>query len=43
MIDEEQERHYNARAAVPDHGDFFARWEVRSAGFRETARYELSQ
>mgnify|MGYP002525597333 CR=1 FL=1 len=41
-IDEEQERHYNARAAVPDHGDFFARWEVRSAGFRETARCRLA-
>ena len=41
-IDEERERLYNARAAVADHGDFFARWELRSAGFRETARARLS-
>ena len=41
-VDEEQERLYNARAAVPDHGDFFARWELRSAGFRETARCRLA-
>lgn len=25
MIDEEQEWHYNARAAIPDHLDIFAR------------------
>ena len=40
-IDEEQERHYNARAAVPDYPDFFARWTARSAAFRESARCRL--
>lgn len=40
-IDDVQERHYNARAAVSDHGDYFARWERRSASFRETARCRL--
>jgi len=41
VIDEEQERHYNARAAVPEYGEFFARWGLRSAGFRETASCRL--
>lgn len=36
-IDAEQERLYNARAAVPDYGDYFARWGLRSEGFRKTA------
>ena len=42
VIDDVQERLYNARAAVPDHGDFFARWGLRSAAFRETARARLA-
>ena len=42
MIDAQEERLYNARAAVPDHGDFFARWTARSAAYRETAGGRLS-
>ena len=41
-IDEEPERLYNARAAIPDHGDIFARWTARSAAFRESARCRLA-
>ena len=42
VIDEQRERLYNARAAVPDHGDFFARWKLRSTDFRDSARARLS-
>ena len=33
-IDETQERYYNARAAVPDHRDYFDCWTARSADLR---------
>lgn len=36
-IDPEQERHYNVRAAIPEHQDYFARWRERSAKFRAAA------
>ena len=32
---------YNARAAIPDHAQIFARWRVRSAAAREALRSEL--
>ncbi len=40
-IDDEQERHYNARAAVPDHLKFFDRWTARSAAFRASTDCRL--
>ena len=42
MIDADRERLYNARAAIPDHGDFFVRWAARSEAFRATARGRLA-
>jgi arylformamidase len=34
------DRHYNARAAIPDHPEIFARWRANSSTVRSDLRYE---
>ena len=41
LAPEALEREYNNRALVPEHGDFFARWQRDSAYVRGTLRCEL--
>jgi arylformamidase len=37
VVDPVQERHYNVRAAIPEHPAIFAAWKARSEAFRKRA------
>ncbi len=41
-VDPKLERHYNVRAAIPEHPEFFADWKARSQAFRKAAGGNLN-